>query len=1387
MDAPEVVTSRSGPPSRGARRPGAGLTFIPGLAMLLSVALGPSLIRLPNLFQRAGWVLPMAAIVAGVLLSALAGLHVIRILNRVRLGGPNAPPADFSALLIWLFGPAYGACAAAAVSISFMAQAVAAIALSAQAADNILLSVFKRTCALVLNPSHEADDATAVIDGNPDGPFRCIIPAAQAQTLVDQTPFGTGTYVLSIGWLCVLVLTAPLSFFSLSKQAALQIGAVALTLLCILVWLAQFAFGDAGLTSGLVPAFPLPDRFPNIVAEGGGWWVAVAAAPLIPIVVWSLSSVAAATPAWYSQRAAGVSAKRTVWGSAFTAGVICALLGLLGGMALPSIDGASLLAALSNGGGPGGSVWTVTQAATFLFPVVCLATTVPTLAVLAARALHGTRLLGASRWPSHVLVTLLPAAASVAVYSDDGTRDLVLWSGATVMLLAQWVLPFAAAVRYGRIIAAAKANGAGAGAAVTGAGKLTGVDAIAAAGAYQPPLAAMGADGDAADGRQGVASLGTAFAATVAAAEAAAAADAAASSGGAFSVVAGGGAGAGAGRASLASKLRGRRAPRQTLGGVSAVSATDVSESGTLETDADADGGSTLGVGPAGRTSTRDLMRAAAAVSSIVKQSSVGREDTLDFGSAPLVPSSPAFGGGPSSPFDAALAAADSFSLAAAAANGGFVSADRGRRPLTREPSATGAGMRAGAASSSGGGGATGRSGASAPSSLSKLAGGAGGGLSALAAAAAAAGDLATAAPGSAVFPVVSVATGGVGGRLLRAGTAPLQAAGPAASSPAMSPQRSPRKMTAGAPSSGGGMDSFMLTPSGNDPSGAAAVSGLSPFGSAGGPAVGGRLAHLMHRPHGSSGDGGLGFGMSGIGTGLHGSMGMGMSMGYDDGALDSAALMDTSGAGGGGGALSHFSSTGGGGIDDSMAESLASSGLHGPGAYPAHAAAARGRGGSANAGGGGSGKGGVFALGNGAGGPPARGRGKGPSSSAGVELALGSPSLGGMAGSLAGGGGMGMGSIGMGMSYGPGALMLGDDARHDQQHPIHADAGVHRGAFAFGTGLTMHDDGTDGGDHLTMTEPDATGSYAGHSYGAAEERADAAASRRAAAAGLHRYGRPARRPSGGAPAAPGSDAEALALAAASSSSPSGVGGHVAMAAAAAASMAMAMADPDAPHAIMFGLVAPQRHRLGHEDYWAVDGGAAGGGDGADGDGDGSTLGGGGGGTLGRGGRLGHGVGGGYEDEYDHHHDDGGDHDGADALVASDLWSHGAAAQRLLARAAHAADAAAISAPGAAGTGADADENLRPWPACCACNSAYPAPAGSAAAAGPGAGAASGTHASLLHAGEHNDPAAAAAAVEMRARADKRLAWVLLYVSSALAVLAPSLQAIAAWQRAKVD
>lgn len=184
--------------------------YIGGLCLLTNNILGSGMVQIPALMQTSGWLVPSLCFVLIAAWTCSSALFLARTIARLPGNAGFEQRVEFANVLERLFPRwAYLVCVVFVCS-SFITQNISNVIVSSQVADDIILKVAGRTCALVIYPVRN------------DSQFQCVLADATPSAIADS-PFGD-EYTLSLGWILVAAVTVPLSSLALDDNMIFQVG-----------------------------------------------------------------------------------------------------------------------------------------------------------------------------------------------------------------------------------------------------------------------------------------------------------------------------------------------------------------------------------------------------------------------------------------------------------------------------------------------------------------------------------------------------------------------------------------------------------------------------------------------------------------------------------------------------------------------------------------------------------------------------------------------------------------------------------------------------------------------------------------------------------------------------------------------------------------------------------------------------------------------------------------------------------------------------------------------------------------------------------------------------------------------------------------------------------
>lgn len=242
--------------------------------------------------------------------------------------------------------------------------------------------------------------------------LRCV--SRGGPRVVTDSPFGAD-YVVSLGYLVVLVLTIPIVLLNLEESIWVQVLGFGLLLYCLVAWIVFFVV--TGLSAQHMPVFR---------AQGAG--------SVLSSVVFNFGFVLT-VPSWLSEKQPGVSVHSSVWMAIGVSAAMFLSLGLLGGMSTVDFSGQDVLAAISN---YEGAAWYATLGV-YLFPPAALLSGIPVISIIIRYNLVENQMCG--KTAANLFAVALPWLAALVFFSGSMLADLINWSSAITFSLLNFTFP----------------------------------------------------------------------------------------------------------------------------------------------------------------------------------------------------------------------------------------------------------------------------------------------------------------------------------------------------------------------------------------------------------------------------------------------------------------------------------------------------------------------------------------------------------------------------------------------------------------------------------------------------------------------------------------------------------------------------------------------------------------------------------------------------------------------------------------------------------------------------------------------------------------------------------------------------------------------------------
>lgn len=362
------------------------------------------MVQIPGLFIQAGWFLPCLAFLMFAVMGLCSSLFLSRSITKIVGNSDLSKRVEYILLLQQLLPRWLYLAGVFSFCCVFISMNVSNIVVSAQVMDDILLVAARKTCALILYPASL-------------GPTMCV--SADDDAIIDDSPFGDDVYPISFGYLIVAVLTLPLSYVNLDNNVIFQIGGVALIIICVVTWVANFC------------AMGLVTPIPTFAGEGGDY------SNVLSTVLFNYGFVTT-VPSWLNEKSPSVGAARTLTVAVCLSTALFLLLGIFGALSPLNVGSSTgLLGLLVSSGTPG--VWTISKVGVYVFPAANLMTSIPVFSVVIRYNLVNSGLLR----PLFANLASIgtPWILSLPFYAGNQLSLVVNWSSALFFAIVNFLFP----------------------------------------------------------------------------------------------------------------------------------------------------------------------------------------------------------------------------------------------------------------------------------------------------------------------------------------------------------------------------------------------------------------------------------------------------------------------------------------------------------------------------------------------------------------------------------------------------------------------------------------------------------------------------------------------------------------------------------------------------------------------------------------------------------------------------------------------------------------------------------------------------------------------------------------------------------------------------------
>eukprot|EP01064_Diplonema_japonicum_P025496 TRINITY_DN3691_c0_g2_i1.p1 TRINITY_DN3691_c0_g2~~TRINITY_DN3691_c0_g2_i1.p1 ORF type:complete len:599 (+),score=109.43 TRINITY_DN3691_c0_g2_i1:76-1797(+) len=386
--------------------------FIPGFMLLCNNVTGPGFVGMPEANTKGGWLLTMLLLFVCWILSALSCTMLLESIKKMpgnskfeqRIEFTTVAKHHFTGSRRWMYLTTL-----IVFLLAFMVSLITSVIESAQTMDKMFIEFFGQSCALQLYNNESASV------GGTFG-FDCVSDGSSSS----DSPFGDKAYVISLGYVAILVVAVPLGFWNLDDNIIVQKVAFVGAITIIGEWCIQ------AIVKGL--DF---NKDPGSVPVAG-----TDMSTLFGSVLFNYAFVTT-VPSWCNEKQVGVPINKSIWASSGLGTFLFFIIGICAAAAWDFSGDSDLLTVLTDSSTPG--VWGLSRIFAYVFPIFALVTGIPIFSIIMRYNLLENNICG-SLWASF-WSGVFPWIVAIGLYTGNALGDTVTWSGLLVIVPLNFILP----------------------------------------------------------------------------------------------------------------------------------------------------------------------------------------------------------------------------------------------------------------------------------------------------------------------------------------------------------------------------------------------------------------------------------------------------------------------------------------------------------------------------------------------------------------------------------------------------------------------------------------------------------------------------------------------------------------------------------------------------------------------------------------------------------------------------------------------------------------------------------------------------------------------------------------------------------------------------------
>uniref|UniRef100_A0A6B2L2W7 Amino acid transporter transmembrane domain-containing protein n=1 Tax=Arcella intermedia TaxID=1963864 RepID=A0A6B2L2W7_9EUKA len=360
--------------------------------MLFNNLSGPGMVGLPKLFQQGGYIFPIISMIWIGITTWLSSSMICEAMRYCPGNKGYSGRIEFASLCKEYLGKVLFVIILVIFVISLQSVNVSGIIETAQVMDKIIIAIGGRTGAIEFYP-------------NPGWIWSSN----------EESPWSSGTYVLSLGFVATVILIIPLGYFNLDDNMIVQKGAFVIAIAIFVEWIVFFIIR-------------LKEPVHTIPAFG------YKMAPVFGTIMFNYA-VVVTIPSWCNEKTHNTRVNRTLIYSTVVGTVLFIITGILGGMTCNIRGNDDLLDALTEPGVP-----IILKASVYLFPLAVIATSIPIYSIIVRYNLLENKICGKAL--ANFIGVILPWLIVIPFYTGDGLTIVMNWSTLISNGIVNFIVPF---------------------------------------------------------------------------------------------------------------------------------------------------------------------------------------------------------------------------------------------------------------------------------------------------------------------------------------------------------------------------------------------------------------------------------------------------------------------------------------------------------------------------------------------------------------------------------------------------------------------------------------------------------------------------------------------------------------------------------------------------------------------------------------------------------------------------------------------------------------------------------------------------------------------------------------------------------------------------------